>query len=138
MSQENDLFVNPDLTIPESELSWRFSTPGGPGGQHANRNRTRVELSWDVSESKSLSDSQRRLIVSKLGTPVIVVASESRSQWRNRRLARRRMIDQIQEALRRPPPRVPTKPTTSSRNKRIENKRHRSEVKRLRRRPDVE
>jgi ribosome-associated protein len=121
--------------IPESELIETFTTPGGPGGQHANRNETAVSLRLDVGASSLAPDVKDR-IISRLGTTVEVVASDSRSQWRNRAIARRRLANRLAGALAEAPARKPTKPTRASRRRRLEEKRAHSEKKQGRRPPE--
>lgn len=121
--------------IPESELEERFETTGGPGGQHANRNATQVVLRLDVAAS-SLPDAVRERIATRLGDPVEVVAGDSRSQWRNRAMARRRLAQRLQAALVETLPRRPTRPSRRAVENRLAAKRARSELKRRRRRPD--
>jgi ribosome-associated protein len=116
------------LVIPAAELDWRYDTPGGPGGQHANRAATRVELTWDLSAS---AVAPARL-VQKLGPTVVVTASDSRSQARNRDLALERLRTLVGEAMKPERPRRKTKPTRASKERRVESKRRRSEVKRNR------
>lgn len=137
----DELPVSKDLVIPANELTWRFDPSGGPGGQHANKSATRVELSFDAANSAVLIGTKRDRVLQHLGTRapgglITVQAGESRSQWRNRQIARRRLAEILVEALRPPPPqRRPTRPTLASRERRLSNKRARSETKRLRRRP---
>ena len=136
-----DLPVGDLFTIPEGELTWSFSTSGGPGGQHANRNATRAELSWDFGASAALSEDVRLRLERSLGTRardrvLTVASSESRSQWRNRQLARRRLADMVEEALRERRRRVPTRPSRSASDARLRDKRRRGEAKRLRRPPE--
>lgn len=124
-------------TIPGSELSWAFGTSGGPGGQHANKASTRAELSWTIEESHALPpDVKRRVsdaLASRIASGVLTVASdESRSQWRNRSIARSRMAELIEEAARPSKTRRPTKPSRSARRRRLDAKRRQSEKKRLR------
>lgn len=137
-----DLEVSPSLTIPASELIWRFDTSGGPGGQHANRSSTRVELSFDVAGSSALDGARKARVLEHAAIDdgvATVRVSESRSQWRNRQLARRRLADLLNEALRPPsPPRKRTRPGRAARERRLAAKRTRSETKRLRRRPEPE
>lgn len=138
-----DLPVGDAFVIPEGELEWRFSTSGGPGGQHANRNATRAELSWDLSGSSVVPDQVRHQLARRLHSHlrngvVTVAAGESRSQWRNRQMARRRLADLVGAALRPEQPRVPTRPTRSAREERLESKRRRSATKRLRKPPEWE
>lgn len=124
------------FSIPESELAESFTTSGGPGGQHANRSNTAVELRFDVAATEAIPQPERSRIVTRLGPVVTVVAGESRSQWRNRQMARRRLAERLEEAMRPPTKRRPTRPTQAARRQRLENKRKQSEKKRLRRRPD--
>lgn len=131
------------ITIPASELEWRFDTGGGPGGQHANRNATRVELAWDLDASPSIDEATRQRLRSRLGGKVragriVVVSSASRSQWANRKDARLRLAEMLDEALRPRRRRVATKPSRAARRARLERKRRRSETKRLRRRPEID
>lgn len=122
------------FVIPETEVDEWFETSGGPGGQHANRNETAVRLRFNVVES-SLPEDAKRLIETKLGETVDVVASDQRSQLRNREIARKRLIDRLESALETPKPRKRTRPSQAARNRRLKRKRERSELKRGRRRP---
>ncbi len=132
------IVVNDQLTIPDAELEWRFSPSGGPGGQHANRANTRVELVWDITGSPSLSDRRRQRLGDKLGATVSVVADDERSQSRNREIAERRLAARVREALVVEKPRRPTKPSRGARERRLKQKRGRSQDKRLRRRPSTD
>jgi len=128
--------------IPEDELEWRFSTSGGPGGQHANRSNTRVELRFDLGGSDVFPDDVQRRMLDRLehrlvSGEVIVVVDESRSQYRNRAIARRRLAALLAEAMVPPVRRKKTKPTRASKDRRAEEKRHRSETKKLRRKPEL-
>ena len=125
------------LTIPEAELSEEFSTSGGPGGQHANRNETAVRLRFDIAHS-SLPDDIRDKLVSRLGALVEVTASEERSQLRNRETARQRLATKVEAALENPKPRKPTKPSRASKDRRIAEKKARSQVKKGRGRPTLD
>jgi ribosome-associated protein len=97
--------------IPDGELRWRFSASGGPGGQSVNTSNTRAEVLFDVESSAALNDEQRQLIIDRLGRVVRVVASDERSQWRNRKLAAERLGDRLADALEIPPERRVTKPS---------------------------
>lgn len=124
-------------TIPGNELSWQFGTSGGPGGQHANKASTRADLSWAIDESDALPDEVKRQVsealANRIASGVLTVGSdESRSQWRNRSIARNRMAELIEEAARPPKTRRRTKPSRSARRRRLEAKRRHSEKKRLR------
>jgi ribosome-associated protein len=122
------------LTVPAAELVERFSKSPGPGGQSVNTTDSRVELEYDVAASSALTDAQRSRVLGRLPGPVIaVVASEHRSQHRNRVAARERLADQLRNALAPPPPpRRPTKPTRGSQRRRLEAKKQRGETKSLR------
>ncbi|WP_395693725.1 alternative ribosome rescue aminoacyl-tRNA hydrolase ArfB [Nocardioides sp.] len=122
------------LVVPAGELVERFSRSPGPGGQSVNTSDTRVELEYDVATSAALTDAQRARLLARLPSPrVRVVASEHRSQHRNRVAARERMAEQIRAALAPPPPdRRPTKPTRGSQRRRLEAKKQRGETKALR------
>ena len=125
----DDLPVADDFVIPASELGWRFDPSGGPGGQHANKAATRAELTWDVAASRAVHGSRRERLLARLGDSVTVTVDDTRSQWRNRQLARRRMADLLRESMQRPRPRRPTRPTSAARRNRVEAKRRRSETK---------
>lgn len=131
-----DLVVG-SLTIPSAELEERFETSGGPGGQHANRSETAVRLRFQVNES-SLPVEAREKLVSRLGNIVEVSAAESRSQHQNREMARRRLAERIEEALVDPEQRKKTRPTRASADRRLIEKKARSDVKKHRRRPELD
>ena len=124
------------VSLPRSEIDYRFSRSSGPGGQHAQKSDTRVEASFDVEASTALSEPQKRRVVAKAGPVLRAIAQDERSQWRNRELATERLVEALREALRVPRRRRPTKPTKASRERRLEQKRRRSDTKRLRRPPD--
>lgn len=136
--------VNKRLTIPGSEIDFTFSPSGGPGGQHANRSSTRVELAWNVAASEVLGPRQRARIVERLGrridaNGVLRLTSDAhRSQLRNRKEVLDRLGRLVAETLRPTKSRVPTAPTKSAKESRLRAKRKRSEVKRLRGRPPSE
>jgi ribosome-associated protein len=134
-----DLVVTPALTVPAAELRWRFSRASGPGGQGVNTTDSRVELTWELGSSAVLSPATLERLRTRLASrltndAVVVVASEYRSQRRNREAARLRLAALLRAALApAPPARRATRPTAAARRRRLEDKRHRSEVKRLRR-----
>jgi ribosome-associated protein len=132
---EETLQVQRGLALPLSEITWRATTSGGPGGQHANRTLSRVEVQFDVAASATLGPRQRARLLERLGPVVRAAASDSRSQARNRELALERLAAKIHAALRVDPDRRPTKPTKGSQVRRVESKRRRSETKRRRRPP---
>lgn len=135
------LTVDSGLTIPESELSWRFSRSSGPGGQGVNTADSRVELVWDVAGSAVLSPVQRERLLERLGGRLVdgkltIAASEQRAQLRNREAARARLADIVADALRPPAaPRRPTRPSRGARERRLDAKKRRTDIKRLRRPP---
>ena len=130
------LRVHKALFIPMSEITWRATTSGGPGGQHANRTLSRVEVRFDVGSSSSLGLRQRARLLERYGPVVRATASDSRSQSRNRQLALERLSVKLAEGLRIDPTRRPTRPTKGSQIRRVEEKRRRSETKRHRRSPN--
>lgn len=138
---DSDVRVNAALVIPASELSWRFSRSSGPGGQGVNTADSRAEVMWDAAASAVLSDVQRERIVDRLGARLVdgvltIAASEHRNQLRNRDAARTRLAALVAEAVRPPaPPRRATKPTRGSKERRLQAKQRRTDVKRLRQRP---
>lgn len=135
------LRVAAGVTIPESELSWRFSRSSGPGGQGVNTADSRVELVWDAAGSAALSPVQRERLLERLsgrlvGGVLTIAASEHRAQLRNREAARDRLAAIVSDALRPPSPaRRATKPTRGAKERRLKAKQHRTDLKQLRRRP---
>ena len=133
------LHVRGSLAVPDVELRWRFSRASGPGGQGVNTTDSRVELSFDVAGSAALSDAQRHRITERVGHRLVdgvltVVASEHRSQRRNRDAARTRLAALLRDALQPdPPPRRAGRPSRGARERRLTEKRQRGETKRLRR-----
>jgi ribosome-associated protein len=123
------------VSLPSEEIQLRFSRSSGPGGQHAQRSETRVEALFDVEASSALSDVQKRRVVARAGPVLRAVAQDERSQWRNRELAIERLVQALREALKVERKRRPTAPTKASRERRLEQKRRRAELKRLRRPP---
>jgi ribosome-associated protein len=132
------------FTVPEEELRFSASRAGGPGGQHVNKASTRVEVRWNVKESETLSESQRELLLQKLRSRLDtngilrVVAGERRSQLRNREAAVQRLNELVQQALKKPRQRRKTTPSASAVQKRLDEKHHRSKLKRERKRPVTE
>ncbi len=135
MAGDDTLHVHRGLDLPLSEIAWRATSAGGPGGQHANRTLSRVEVSFDVAASPTLGPRQRARLLERYGPVVRAVASDSRSQARNREAALRRLAAKLDAGLRVQPARRPTKPTKGSQVRRVEAKRRRSETKRRRRAP---
>jgi ribosome-associated protein len=127
--------VTRSVAIPRSEIELRFSRSSGPGGQHAQKTESRVEAVFDVEASSALTDRQKNRVLGRAGPVIRAVAQDERSQWRNRELATERLVEQLRQALRVERKRKPTKPTKASRERRLEDKRRRGEIKRLRRAP---
>jgi ribosome-associated protein len=130
------LRVNDRLAIPLAEVTVRTSRSSGPGGQHANVTASRVEASFDVLASPSLSDAQRARLLARAGRRLVAVAQDERSQTRNRELALARLSERIARALAFPKRRRATRPTTASRERRLAAKRRATQRKRERRPPE--
>jgi len=128
--------VTRSVVRPLSEVEFRTSRSSGPGGQHAQKSETRVEAVLDVEASSALSAAQKRRVVAKAGPVLRAIAQDERSQVRNRELALERLVAALREALHVERRRVPTRPTAASRERRLEEKKRRSTVKRLRQPPD--
>ena len=127
--------VTPSVAVPRSEIELRFSRSSGPGGQHAQKSESRVEAVFDVATSSALTERQKKRVVDRAGSVLRAVAQDERSQWRNRELATARLVEQLREALRVERTRIPTRPNAAARERRLREKKRRSEVKRLRREP---
>ena len=123
------------VVLPLADVEFRYSRSSGPGGQHAQKTETRVEALLDVESSQALTDAQKRRLLERAGPVLRAIAQDERSQRRNRELALERLVDQLRLALRVERRRVPTRPTEASRQRRLEEKRQRSQTKRLRREP---
>ena len=124
------------VVLPLAEVELQVSRSSGPGGQHAQKSETRVVAVFAVEASSALTEAQKRRVVAKAGPVLRAVAQDERSQTRNRELAVERLVASLREALRVERKRVPTKPSKAARERRLEQKRRRSDVKRLRRPPD--
>jgi ribosome-associated protein len=135
MGAEDPLQITPSLAIPIAEIEVRASRSSGPGGQHANVTASRIEVVFDVAASASLSDTQRRRILDRLGPRVTAIAQDTRSQARNRELALERLRERLAGALAVSRPRRATRPSRGAKERRLEGKRRRSQTKRERRRP---
>ena len=132
------LRVTGDVSIPLAEITIRTSRSSGPGGQHANVTASRVEAIFDVAESEALTEEQRRRVLARAGPRIVAIAQDSRGQARNRELALARLADRLARALAVPRPRRPTRPTSGSREQRLQAKRRAAQRKHERRRPDLE
>jgi ribosome-associated protein len=128
------LRVGRGLEIPLAEITLRTSRSSGPGGQHANVTASRVEAIFDVERSDALGDAQRARLLARVGSRVVAVAQDERSQVRNRELALRRLAERIEQALAVPRSRRATRPTAASRERRLQTKR-RAARRKLERKP---
>jgi ribosome-associated protein len=139
MDETAYLNVSPTLAIPRSELQYRASRSGGPGGQHVNTSSTRIELLWDLGSSRAVTDEQRERLRLKLAPRldsegmVRVVSSEGRSQARNKQAAEERLAALVLHALHIPKKRKATKPTRAAKERRLTEKKKMSEKKKNRR-----
>jgi ribosome-associated protein len=130
--------INRRFSIPRAEIRLQATRSGGPGGQHVNTSSTRIQLTWDVAGSPSLSDRRRHLLRSRLGNRIDqngvlhLSVDTHRSQHRNRREALDRLADLVAEALRQPAARKPTRPPRAAKERRLKEKKRRGEMKKLR------
>jgi ribosome-associated protein len=135
---DNSVYVNPSLSIPRDELDVRVSRSSGAGGQHVNKTSSRVEIFWNIVGSRALTEEQRARLRDKLSSrlttdgSIRVVASDMRSQSRNRELAEQRLSELIARSLIVPKKRKATKPTEAAKEARLEAKRRHSSKKRER------
>jgi ribosome-associated protein len=130
------LRITRQLTIPLAEVVIRASRSSGPGGQHANVTASRVQASFDVLASPTLTEEQRKRLLARVGARLVATAQDERSQARNRELALSRLSERLERALAVPRTRRPTRPTAASRERRLAAKRRASERKRARRLPE--
>ena len=133
MTAQESIRVTRSVVVPRSEIELRTSRSSGPGGQHAQKSETRVEALFDVEASESLTETQKRRVISRTGPVLRAVAQDERSQLRNKELAVERLVATLRDALRVERKRVPTKPTQAAKQRRLDDKRRRGDVKRLRR-----
>jgi len=132
---DESIRVTRSVALPRAEVVFRTSRSSGPGGQHAQKTETRVEAVFDVEASAALSEVQKRRVIGRAGPVLRAVAQDERSQLRNRELALERLVGQLRAALKVERRRKPTKPSAAARERRLEAKRRRSELKRLRQSP---
>jgi ribosome-associated protein len=141
MPEDSALEITPNLRLPMSELDYRASRSGGPGGQHVNTSSTRIEVWWDVAGSPSLTAEQRTQLLERLGPRLDssgrlrLVSSGSRSQVRNREDVTERLRSVVAGALAVRKKRKPTKPSRAAKAARLEAKRRRASTKQRRRTP---
>jgi ribosome-associated protein len=135
----NLLAVNESVSIPRTELDVRVSRSSGAGGQHVNKTSSRVEIFWNIVGSRAVSEEQRARLMEKLASrlttegSIRVVASDMRSQSRNRELAEERLAEMVRRALIVPRKRKATKPTRAAKEARLDSKKRHSAKKRDRR-----
>jgi len=143
-ASENLLAVNDSLSIPRNELDVRVSRASGAGGQHVNKTSSRVEIFWNIPASRALDVEQRTRLLDKLSSrlttegSIRVVASDMRSQSRNRDLAEERLVELVRRALMIPRKRKPTRPTRAAKEARLETKKRHSNKKQQRRGPSLD
>jgi ribosome-associated protein len=138
MNDPGTLRVTDTVVVPRTELDYRASRSGGPGGQHVNTSSTRIELIWDVAGTPSLTEAQRARVQEKLANRInaegrlLLAESGSRSQLQNREVVTARFVELLADALHVPRPRRKTRLPKAERERRLQAKKRRSEVKRLR------
>lgn len=136
---EADLRINSEIIIPGTELIVTASRASGPGGQHVNKTSSRVSLRWSVKDSKALTEEQRALLLARLHTRLVgegellLHVESERSQLKNRKIARDRLVEIVARALRPVIVRKATKPTAGSKARRLGEKKKRGLLKKVRR-----
>jgi ribosome-associated protein len=133
-----ELRIDDQVSIPLGEIDVRASRSSGPGGQHANVTASRIEASFEIAASATLSAEQKRRLSARHGRLVTAVAQDARSQSRNRALALQRLADRIRAGIKRPKRRRPTRPTRASGERRLKSKKQRAQTKQARRRPPLD
>lgn len=129
------------IIVPDAELEWRVARSGGPGGQHVNTTESKAELRWNIAESAVLTETQRQRLIERLSArltsdgTLILHGSQYRSQYRNRQAVVARFRAMVEAALAPPKTRRRTRPSRGARQRRLQDKRYRSEIKRSRRDP---
>ena len=133
-----DLIITSRLVIPSRELKWRFSRSSGPGGQKVNKTNTRVEIIFNIDESKVLNDYQKKVLTKKLKPKLVnncicLAVQEERNQLLNRQIAIKRISSEIRNSLKNSSKiRKATKPSKASQNRRLDSKKKRGELKKNR------
>jgi ribosome-associated protein len=135
---DDPIAVNAEVAVPLSEVEFRTSRSSGPGGQHANVTASRVEAVFEIAQSATLTDEQKRRLAARHGKQVTAVAQDARGQARNRELALERLREKLAAGLAVPRKRRTTKPTKGARERRLETKRRTAERKRVRKRPQLD
>jgi len=138
---DSHLYITNDLSIPKSELEFRTSRSGGPGGQNVNKLETKVELLFDVLHSPSLTERQREILLSNLKSKLEadgmlrIVSQESRSQWKNKQDAIGKFVEVLRRALKVRKKRIKTTPTRAAKEERARQKKRIAEKKAMRKAP---
>lgn len=138
MAEDTVLQINDALWIPRAELGYKATRSGGPGGQHVNTSSSRVELTWNVQNSPSITDEQRALIQARLANRIsgegvlLIAASDERSQHQNKELVTERFAELIRRALVVPKARRKTRMPRAAKEARLKDKKQRSATKRSR------
>ena len=138
---DSELHITNDIAIPASELRFRTSRSGGPGGQNVNKLETKVELLFDVLHSPSLGERQRKTLQANLRSRLDahgilrIVSQESRSQWKNKEDAIGKLVEVLRRALRPKKKRIKTAPTRASREERARQKKRIAQKKAWRKVP---
>jgi ribosome-associated protein len=127
--------VTRSVVLPLAEVELQYSRSSGPGGQHAQKSETRAVAVFDVAASTALTERQKQRVIARAGAVLRAVAQDERSRTRNTELAIERLVAQLRDALHVERRRVATKPSAAARERRLEEKRRRGDVKRLRQRP---
>lgn len=136
-----DLFIKNGISIPASELSFSASRASGPGGQHVQKTSTRITLRWNIPTSTALSGIQKARVMRKLQPrlsgdgDLLIHVETTRSQYRNRMIARERLAELLAQALKVPKKRMPTRPSKAAKARRLDEKKKRSTTKERRKRP---
>lgn len=135
---KDDLYIKNGITIPAHELEISASRAGGPGGQHVNKTSTKITVRWNVNASSALDDPQKQRVLEKLASEltsegdVIVHNATSRSQQQNKKAALAQLAQKIRNALHVPKKRLKTKVSKQAKEKRLKQKKQRSDVKKMR------
>ena len=138
---ELNLHIQSHVTIPAYEMVFTASRSSGPGGQHVNKTSSRITLHWSIIDTRALSEFQKKRVLTHLSSRInqegilLIHVDESRSQYKNKEIAKERLKGLLLEALRVSKKRQATKPTKASKRRRVDEKKKRGLVKNLRKKP---